>query len=160
MVLMNLCYKIFNKYCFGNLLPEHVVIEWDNHLTKVSGTTNLLSNSIIVITLSQKICNTPYRIRDTILHEMCHIASYIIDGINDYEHGECFGKWTEICRRGFPKIPQVSKNHSHKKTSKSKDACEECSQEIVDMAFLKICDTCNSNVPCKYRYEDTYYKII
>lgn len=37
--LMDICFKIFNMYCFGNSLPDSITLEWNNRLRKTAGTT-------------------------------------------------------------------------------------------------------------------------
>lgn len=44
------------------------------------------------IELSTKVCDSADRVRDTLLHELCHAAVWIIDGENG-GHGPVWKRW-------------------------------------------------------------------
>ncbi|CEF64967.1 Domain of unknown function SprT-like domain-containing protein [Strongyloides ratti] len=128
--LMEICFKIFNKYCFGNLLPDTIKLEWNNRLRKTAGTTSFSNKSGIKIVLSDKVCDKPYRVRDTLIHEMCHAASFSIDKVFKDGHGPSFKKWAAICSKSFPKIPEVSRCHNYDIDAKYHYICEGCRQTV------------------------------
>ena len=40
------------------------------------------------------------RVRDTLIHEMCHAATWILDGVQHTDHGDCFQYWSvPLCVR-------------------------------------------------------------
>uniref|UniRef100_A0A0K0G417 SprT-like domain-containing protein n=1 Tax=Strongyloides venezuelensis TaxID=75913 RepID=A0A0K0G417_STRVS len=145
--LMWICFNIFNKYCFGNLLPDSINLEWNKKLRKTAGTTSYSSKKGVKIFLSDKVCNKPYRIRDTLIHEMCHAASFLIDKVLNDGHGPSFKKWASVCSRSFPKIPEVSRCHNYDIEAKYHYICEGCQQTVKRHSksldtLKKICGIC------------------
>uniref|UniRef100_A0A0N5B9C0 SprT-like domain-containing protein n=1 Tax=Strongyloides papillosus TaxID=174720 RepID=A0A0N5B9C0_STREA len=145
--LMGICFYIFNKYCFGNLLPDSINLEWNKNLRKTAGTTSYSSKKGVKIFLSDKVCNKPYRIRDTLIHEMCHAASFLIDKVLNDGHGPSFKKWASVCSKSFPNIPEVSRCHNYEIEAKYHYICEGCQQTIKRHSksldtLKKICGIC------------------
>ena len=64
------------------------------------------------IELASKVIDDRFKLRDTLLHELCHAASYLIDGVKD-GHGKFFKKWGRHCNELLPDIPVVSRCHSY-----------------------------------------------
>ena len=98
--LVEKLYKLYNEAVFDNLLPADMKIEWKNRLTKTAGRTyNRLerhdgkvehrSN----IDLSTKVLDSPGKLRNTLLHEMCHSANWVIDNSKQIGHGPQWRMW-------------------------------------------------------------------
>jgi hypothetical protein len=64
----------------------------------------------------------PDRLRSTLLHEMCHAAAWIIDGVHNPPHGKCFQKWARIAMRHVPDI-EVTTRHDYQISFKYAWAC-------------------------------------
>jgi hypothetical protein len=52
------------------------------------------------------------RLRLTLAHEMCHVAAWLVDGVNAPAHGPHFWKWASQVERTIPSI-RVTKCHSY-----------------------------------------------
>ena len=61
-----------------------------NRLIKTSNGQRLRSSSI---KLSTKVVDTVQRLRDTLIHELCHAATWLIDGELRAGHGPLWKKW-------------------------------------------------------------------
>uniref|UniRef100_T1HYU0 SprT-like domain-containing protein n=1 Tax=Rhodnius prolixus TaxID=13249 RepID=T1HYU0_RHOPR len=94
-------YYIYNEHVFDKKLPDDMPIKWSKKLTSSCGITttkvdiNPDTNSkryLAYITLSKKIITTAERLRDTMLHEMCHAAVWLINRSTD-SHGPIWKLW-------------------------------------------------------------------
>ena len=124
--LVHEIYKFYNSQVFKNKLPENLSIKWSNRLNKTAGYCYLGSRMTgrdpvtglakfertARIELASKVIDDRFKLRDTLLHELCHAASYLIDGVKD-GHGKFFKKWGRHCNELLPDIPVVSRCHSY-----------------------------------------------
>lgn len=80
-------YKDFNTYAFNAQLPKDLEVTWSKRMTKTAGFTRMktrpLSESprIATIELSVKVIDNEDRLKETLLHEMCHVAAFLVDGV-------------------------------------------------------------------------------
>ena len=51
------------------------------------------------INLSRQLVTNEQRLKDTLAHEMCHIAQYYIDRDNGKPHGRSFRNWADLFER-------------------------------------------------------------
>ena len=65
------------------------------------------------------------RLRDTLVHEMCHAAAWIICGYRD-GHGPLWRKWAENARKRFPELPDIVRCHSYQIEFKFWYRCVKC----------------------------------
>ncbi|KAH7731563.1 Acidic repeat-containing protein [Aphelenchoides avenae] len=136
-------YSIFNKHIFNSQLPEDLPIEWNPRLLKTAG---YFKRRAGVIELSTKVCDSPARVRDTLLHEMCHAAVAKIDDV-DEKHGKNFRKWGRRCGKKFPRLPPVERCHSYKINTKYTFICRGCLRKIGrHTKSLKACPSCGGEV--------------
>lgn len=79
-------YQEFNKYAFRSQLPSDLEVTWSKRMTKTAGFTRMktkyLSDTprVATIELSVKVIDNEERLRATLLHEMCHVAAFLVDG--------------------------------------------------------------------------------
>ncbi|CDW56092.1 Acidic repeat-containing protein [Trichuris trichiura] len=110
-----------NKYTVEQL-PDKMEVTWNPRLIKSAGFCKFKRSSkkehYCIIDLSPKICTTAGRIRDTLLHEMCHAATWLIDKIAE-GHGPHWRKWSSLKTR-----------HSYKATTKFAYECTKCSYSV------------------------------
>ncbi len=66
------------------------------------------------------------RCRDTLLHEMCHAAVSLIDGVMKGGHGPLWRKWTRKAERCYPYLPAVSVKHTYDIAYKFIYRCIKC----------------------------------
>lgn len=107
--------KIFNDQVFGSKL-KGIPVTWSNKLTSTAGycrnrkmfvpfscsfvfhimqnMCNCFSGGVrkCAISLSDKVLTAPGRVRDTLIHELCHAASWIVDG-DTGGHGKVWKYW-------------------------------------------------------------------
>lgn len=78
---------------------QHVTLEWSVTLRKTAGQFQAYRASAATgrpapdrIKLSVKVLTSACRLRNTLLHEMCHFAVRRLDEKKE-AHGPCFKKW-------------------------------------------------------------------
>lgn len=83
-------FQMFNKEIFNNFFHHDFSITWNGRLTRTAGYCRHFTkreNGIITfesrIELSVKVVDTPCRLRDTLIHELCH-AGKAINAISIY----------------------------------------------------------------------------
>ncbi|NXR38639.1 ACRC protein, partial [Zosterops hypoxanthus] len=71
-------YKLFNSTIFEQKLPEDMVITWNKKMRKTAGycvtgqREGPAGKRYARIELSEKVCDSADRLRDTLIHEVCH----------------------------------------------------------------------------------------
>ena len=130
-------YTLYNSECFDSALPEDMEISWNVRLTKTAGLCysrrHRNRHNIEVrssrIELSTKVIDSGDRLRDTLIHEMCHAASWIISGYRD-GHGPLWKTWAEKAMTRFPELPVIDRCHSYQIRTKYTYRCEKCGYSI------------------------------
>ncbi|KAI3661137.1 hypothetical protein MP638_000474 [Amoeboaphelidium occidentale] len=93
--LAKLYFEEFNMKILKGLIPTDFTLEWSNRLTSTAGKaifdTGDISNR--KIQLSGKLLTNKRKLRNTLAHEMCHIAAYLSGAINENPHGKTFQKF-------------------------------------------------------------------
>ncbi|KAL0111847.1 hypothetical protein PUN28_013205 [Cardiocondyla obscurior] len=131
-------YELYNEKVFDNKLPRDMSIEWNVRMRGTAGycynkkSVKSFSNTIVKssrIVLATKILDTPDRLRDTLIHEMCHAASWIIDGVSD-GHGHFWTKWANKAVKTFPELPPIRRCHNYEIKTKFTYKCTSCGYSI------------------------------
>ncbi|KAK4471670.1 hypothetical protein MN116_005076 [Schistosoma mekongi] len=153
-------YHIYNEKIFSNQLPSKLEIIWSRRLLKTAGLCKYMTSKttlsdgtsnqvrIAQILLSEKVCTTAERVRDTLLHEICHAAVWLIDGLND-GHGRHWKSWANRAHRIWPKLPLISVCHAYTIDTRFTYRCTGCGvcinrhSKSLDIA-KKICGHCCS----------------
>ena len=89
-------YRVLNAAAFGGALPADLEIEWSNSLLRTAGTTTMfvkLARRVATVQLSEKVLTDEGRLQQTLAHELCHAAAWIVDGVAKPPHGVVFRKW-------------------------------------------------------------------
>ncbi|UJR29909.1 hypothetical protein I4U23_017457 [Adineta vaga] len=124
-------FSIFDHDVFSSKLSDKVTTIWSARLTATAGhCTTRRTSQTATITLSQKVCDSPERCRDTLLHEMCHAAVSLIDGVMNGGHGRLWRKWTHKAERCYPYLPAISVKHTYDITYKFIYRCTRCQYEV------------------------------
>ncbi|KAJ6519297.1 SprT-like family-domain-containing protein [Mycena sanguinolenta] len=111
-------YSWLNKKVFKDQLPslDTIEIKWNNRLVSTAGKAQFHrdrnGNEYAEIHLATKIVDSPGRIRNTLSHEMCHLACWIIDKQIQESHGELFHKWARKVTRKDP-VFEISVEHKY-----------------------------------------------
>ena len=121
-------FRLFNESVFDEQLPKDMPVLWCKRLTKTAGITKCkrsikcymgLSNESLrserydaSIDLSEKVITNAYRLRDTLIHEMCHAAVWIINNVNE-SHGPFWKSWAAKAQRVHPELPRIERCHNY-----------------------------------------------
>ena len=95
-------FATFNRVGFDSLLPPDMSIVWSKRLLTTAGITKMKTVCgirLASIELSIKVVDDEVRIINTLLHEMCHAAAWVIDGEKKPPHGKRFWHWANKCER-------------------------------------------------------------
>jgi len=130
-------YHLYNKQIFDGILPADMEITWNVRLTKTAGLcySRRYKNKFGIetrssrIELSSKVLDSGDRLRDTLIHEMCHAASWIISGYRD-GHGPLWRTWAEKAMQRFPELPVIDRCHSYQIRTKYNYVCVSCNYTI------------------------------
>ncbi|KAL3928268.1 MAG: hypothetical protein SGPRY_002459 [Prymnesium sp.] len=85
----------FNARVFDERLPYDLSILWNSKLQRTAGFCTFKrvgSNRSAQIELSSKVIDRPDRLVNTLAHEMCHAAQWLLDGSSKPPHGSAFWK--------------------------------------------------------------------
>ncbi|XP_012136730.2 uncharacterized protein LOC100878100 isoform X1 [Megachile rotundata] len=135
--LCNYLYKLYNEKVFDKKLPEDMTIEWN---VRMRGTAGFCYNKKSIktlggvvkssrIVLATKILDTPDRLRDTLIHEMCHAAAWLINDVSD-GHGPFWTGWANKAMKTFPELPPIRRCHDYKIKTKFTYRCVNCGYSI------------------------------
>ncbi|KAL8560676.1 hypothetical protein ACOMHN_030452 [Nucella lapillus] len=123
----------FNQTTFNNKLPVNLAIFWNKRLLTTAGRclqATIGDKRVAFVQLSVKICDTPERVRDTLLHEMCHAATWVLDGVQHTDHGECFQYWAERAARKHPDLPPINSFHTYAIRKRFTYSCLRCKNKV------------------------------
>ena len=125
-------FQLFNKTVFGNQLPDDLQITWNKRMTKTAGFcyySKSLNARKCRIELSDKVIDSPERIRDTLIHELCHAATWLINGVQA-GHGPQWKSWAKKANHVHPDLPVISRCHQYEIHTKYTYKCNECGTEF------------------------------
>jgi predicted SprT family Zn-dependent metalloprotease len=87
------------------------------------------------IELAEKIIDSEDRLLNTLAHEYCHLANFMISGIRDNPHGASFKEWGRKCMAALKDHPvyggrvEITTKHSYKIDYKYVWICVDCGYE-------------------------------
>jgi len=123
-------FELYNKTVFNDKLPSDMRITYNKRMTKTAGfcyyTTcgpDKVKGSRIE--LSEKVVDCPERVRDTLIHELCHAASWVVNGTRD-GHGPIWKRWANKANQIHPELPVVTRCHAYDIETKYKYKCNGC----------------------------------
>ncbi|XP_074864157.1 germ cell nuclear acidic protein isoform X2 [Carettochelys insculpta] len=128
-------YTLYNSTIFEQKLPEKMEIIWNKKMRKTAGycvtgqTKGLEVQRYARIELSEKVCDSADRLRDTLIHEICHAATWIINGIRD-GHGQFWKFYAKKSTVVHPELPVVTQCHSYEIKYKFTYKCSLCETTI------------------------------
>lgn len=108
-----------NLFQFRNIFAENVYLICNFNL--INRSTKLKPNKI---ELSEKVLTSADRLRCTLIHEMCHAATWIFD--NDKGHGSNWKKWAKRANNTFPELPTILVCHNYDIEYKFTYQCDMC----------------------------------
>lgn len=86
------------------------------------------------IELAERIIDDEYRLINTLAHEYCHLANYMVSNVHDQPHGASFKQWGLKCSEALKDHPDfggkinVTTKHTYKIDYKYVWSCVGCSQ--------------------------------
>lgn len=87
-------YEQINRSAFDGRLPPDTAIVWSNRLRTTAGRAWIEESTggtiCLVIELSAKLLSSTSRLADTLAHEMCHLAAWVLEGTATPRHGKAF----------------------------------------------------------------------
>ncbi|XP_035990871.1 uncharacterized protein gcna [Fundulus heteroclitus] len=127
-------YRLYNSTIFDNQLPTTMSVTWNKKMRKtaghcITGREKGGGPRYARIELSEKVCDTADRLRDTLIHEMCHAATWLINGVRD-GHGNLWKLYARKATTVHPELPMVTRCHSYDITYKFKYQCSRCQNTI------------------------------
>ncbi|XP_078268127.1 germ cell nuclear acidic protein [Rhinoraja longicauda] len=128
-------YNLYNKTIFQQKLPEKLEIKWNKKMTKTAGycITGLKKDESLLryarIELSEKVCDSAERLRDTLIHELCHAATWLINNIRD-GHGTIWKHYAHKSELIHPELPMVQRCHTYQINYKYTYQCSRCKNMI------------------------------
>ncbi|KAJ7401360.1 UDP-N-acetylglucosamine--peptide N-acetylglucosaminyltransferase 110 kDa subunit isoform X1 [Pitangus sulphuratus] len=127
-------YRLFNSTIFDQKLPEAMEIIWNKKMRKtagycVTGQTRPEGKRYARIELSEKVCDSADRLRDTLIHEVCHAATWLINGVRD-GHGRFWRFYANKSAVTHPELPVVTRCHSYEINYKYTYECVQCKARI------------------------------
>ena len=91
--------------------------------------------------------DSPDRLRDTLVHEMCHAASWIISGYKD-GHGPIWKNWAHRAENRFPELPVIKRCHSYEIRTKYVYRCQTCGKgRFAKYGIFLVYDSQNRSYP-------------
>ncbi|KAM6124885.1 LOW QUALITY PROTEIN: germ cell nuclear acidic protein [Phoenicopterus ruber ruber] len=128
-------YCLYNNTIFEQKLPEKMVIIWNKKMRKTAGycvtgqTEGPEAKRYARIELSEKVCDSADRLRDTLVHEACHAATWLINGVRD-GHGRFWRFYASKSAVIHPELPVVTRCHSYEINYKFVYECILCKATI------------------------------
>ncbi|XP_076825920.1 germ cell nuclear acidic protein-like [Clavelina lepadiformis] len=155
-------FKLFNASVFESKLPSELEVTWAKRLTKTAGITKCKRVTSTLkgddghmtiskqfqasISLSEKVIDCSSRLRDTLIHEMCHAAVWLLNNANE-SHGPFWKSWAAKARRIHPELPSIERCHNYEIEYKFVYQCTRCATEFgrhsksIDTT-KKVCGRC------------------
>ncbi|XP_037072312.1 acidic repeat-containing protein-like [Pollicipes pollicipes] len=104
------------------------------------------------IELSEKVVDSAERLRDTLVHELCHAAAWVVSGDRG-GHGPVWRGWAGRVQRRFPELPPVSRCHSYEIRCKYTYRCTRCGYSFGRHSKSldtqrKVCGRCHGRFEC------------
>ncbi|XP_062989652.1 germ cell nuclear acidic protein-like [Elgaria multicarinata webbii] len=128
-------YAFYNRSVFEQKLPEKMEIIWNKKMRKTAGCCvtgqrkDPKGQRYARIMLSEKVCDSADRLRDTLIHELCHAATWLIHGLRD-GHGRFWSFYAQKSAIVHPELPVVSRCHNYEIKYKFTYECSCCKTTI------------------------------
>ncbi|KAM8910957.1 germ cell nuclear acidic protein isoform 2-T2 [Spinachia spinachia] len=127
-------FQLYNTSVFDMKLPVDMSVTWNKKMRKtagycITGQERGGGSRYARIELSEKVCDCADRLRDTLIHEMCHAATWLINGVRD-GHGNLWKLYARKSTLAHPELPMVTRCHSYDIKYKFQYQCSRCQNTI------------------------------
>lgn len=104
---------------FQGRLPSELGLVWSKRLNTTAGRAKWSifkdrdghqTREAIQIELATKVIDCEQKLRNTLAHELCHVACWIIDRQKDEKHGRFFKSWARKIHKAMPDIRVTTKH--------------------------------------------------
>jgi len=120
-----------NQSVFGDGLPATTTLVWSNRLLTTAGRARWHRSKEGVhttsIELATKILDSNERIRNTLSHEMCHLACWVINQEPKEGHGKVWKSWAAKVMRKRSDI-DISTRHNYEISCPFEWECQNCAK--------------------------------
>ncbi|XP_055940427.1 germ cell nuclear acidic protein-like isoform X2 [Argiope bruennichi] len=150
-------YHFFNRKIFNNRLPKDMSVTWSDYLRTTAGYTRcsrdkLTNTYSCKIELASKVLTSFDRLRDTLLHEMCHAAVWVVNQQKS-NHGPLWQMWADRCNLILPNVQVPTRCHNYEIEYKFTYRCKNCPWKIGRHSkcsrFLELkCPKCYGSIYC------------
>ncbi|KAI0358947.1 hypothetical protein OH77DRAFT_1420449 [Trametes cingulata] len=122
-------FKELNDTVFAGGIPVNTELIWSKRLLTTAGRAHWKRDRhgthITSIQLAEKVLDCEERIRNTLSHEMCHLACWIISDAPEEQHGSIFQGWARQVMRKRSDV-EVTTKHDYEIKHKYQWKCEDC----------------------------------
>ncbi|XP_061643329.1 germ cell nuclear acidic protein isoform X1 [Phyllopteryx taeniolatus] len=127
-------YQMYNSSVFDGKLPINMSVTWNKKMRQtagycITGQERGSGDRYARIELSEKVCDSADRLRDTLIHEMCHAATWLINGVRD-GHGSIWKLYARKSTLVHPELPMVNRCHNYDIKYKFQYQCTGCQNTI------------------------------
>ncbi|KAF6390227.1 hypothetical protein mRhiFer1_007808 [Rhinolophus ferrumequinum] len=132
--LVQRIYILMNETVFNNKMPPKINVNWNKKMLRTAGMyrshdPNNLNKNFGTIQISMKVCDSADRVRDTLIHELCHAATWLLHGIHD-AHGKTWQYYARKSNMVHPELPMVTRCHNYKINYKIYYECVRCKYRL------------------------------
>ncbi|WBW73406.1 protein-DNA covalent cross-linking repair [Schizosaccharomyces osmophilus] len=112
--------EVFQGKLSEYVLNNEILVTWSKSFSTTAGRatlkrprskSHLIQHVQAYIELSEKVVDCDYRLYNTLAHESCHLACWLIDREMQSPHGACFKGWAKRLMNKFPSIEVTSKHN-------------------------------------------------
>ncbi|EEB07141.1 HMG box protein [Schizosaccharomyces japonicus yFS275] len=151
--------KVFGGMLAKSMKDENIEIVWSKSFATTAGRANLKRANPSTgkayrafIELSTKVVDSEEKLKNTLAHEMCHLACWMLDKVMQPQHGVAFKAWARKVMNEFPSV-QVTTKHNYEIDYKFQWICtnNECEKiygrhsKSIDPA-VQVCGACRSRL--------------
>ncbi|KZV95611.1 hypothetical protein EXIGLDRAFT_610323 [Exidia glandulosa HHB12029] len=133
MTMANSLFAELNRTVFGDRITG-VEIKWNPRFLTTAGRAKWKKSRegvhSSILELSPKVIDSDERLRNTVGHEMCHLASWMIDCDPAEQHGQLWNAWTKKVMRARPDI-KITARHEYEISYKFRWKCTQCDNTYV-----------------------------
>ncbi|KAI0078484.1 hypothetical protein K474DRAFT_1593860 [Panus rudis PR-1116 ss-1] len=120
-----------NESVFDSGLPKETRLIWSTRLLSTAGKAKWHRSKEGIhttsIELATKVLDEDERIRNTLSHEMCHLACWVISNAPKENHGRIFKAWAAKVMRARPEI-EVTTKHDYEINYPYEWECANCAK--------------------------------
>ncbi|XP_043221444.1 nucleolar and coiled-body phosphoprotein 1-like [Amphibalanus amphitrite] len=155
-------FDMVNSEVFDSKLPPDMEIKFNKRMLRtagycysrqaVSAGPDGAAGRSARVELSEKVVDSAERLRDTLVHELCHAAAWVVSGYRG-GHGPVWRGWAARVQRRFPELPPVTRCHSYQIHCKYTYRCTGCGYSFgrhsksLDVT-RKVCGRCRGVFEC------------